>query len=116
MKNGCYAAALRFVTEAWDCSLCSNSSEIMTYWICGRGGVVSSNILFYPKSEIADAFGNLLGPSLDLVARYDDIKSDVWTGGLFYSENTDPSLLILVSRVIEFYCWLTLSTPPFIPV
>ena len=57
---------------------------------------MSSMILFwFPKFEMAASFGSLLGPSLDLVARYDDIKSEVGRGGLFYSEKTELSLLIL---------------------
>tara|TARA_B110000285_G_scaffold226065_1_gene285197 strand:- start:558 stop:710 length:153 start_codon:yes stop_codon:yes gene_type:complete len=49
-------------------------------------------IFLYPKLEIAFSFGSFLGPSLDLVALYEDMKSELGTGGLFYSENTEPSL------------------------
>ena len=49
LKKGYFFSTSRFFTEACDYSLCSNSSEIITYSIYGRGGVVSSIYLFYPK-------------------------------------------------------------------
>jgi len=51
--------------------------------------------LFYAKFASATSFGSLLAPSLDLVARYDDIKSEVGIGGLFYSEKTELSLILM---------------------